>query len=56
MEPASDDRRVEIVPEPDPAERDAIVRAATSAKASSEPRTAWWREGVRENLRERPER
>ena len=47
-----------MTPEPRPDERAALVEALTGAVvASGDPeRTAWWREGVRENLGEPPER
>ena len=42
---------LEIVPDPDPAERMAI--AAALARSGDEAGTsAWWRRGVRENLAE----
>jgi hypothetical protein len=42
---------LEITPEPPPEEREALERAL--ARLLAEPareRSAWWREGVRENL------
>jgi hypothetical protein len=48
--------RIEISPEPEPEERDAILRAAARAQASDAGRSAWWREGVRDALRETPAR
>ena len=48
--------RIEISPEPEPEERDAIVRAAARARAEADGRTAWWREGVEDALRETPSR
>jgi len=42
---------IEITPEPSPEERDAIERAlARLLEEGAEQRSAWWREGVAENL------
>jgi hypothetical protein len=42
---------LEIRPEPSPEERKAIERAVGSlADRLPDPRGAWWREGVRENV------
>lgn len=43
-------------PEPTPEEREALARALARAVAPppKSGRTSWWREGVRENLREAP--
>ena len=49
-----DERRIEINPEPEPEERDAILRAAARARAAKDGRSAWWREGVGDALRESP--
>ena len=46
--------RIEISPEPDPEERDAILRAADRARETADGRSAWWREGVRDALSETP--
>jgi hypothetical protein len=46
-----DEPRVEITPEPEPGERDAILRAAAAvAREGDGGRSAWWREGQREAL------
>jgi hypothetical protein len=45
------DVKLEITPEPAPEEREAIERALARLLAESAPEgSAWWREGVRENL------
>jgi hypothetical protein len=42
---------LDIEPEPSPEEREAIERALASRPAApADPRGAWWREGVRENV------
>lgn len=43
---------LDVRPEPEPEEREAIARAlAETARPQAAPeRTAWWREGVRENV------
>jgi hypothetical protein len=42
---------LEIRPEPPPEEREALERAlARLLEDPVEPRSAWWREGMRENL------
>ena len=42
---------LEIEPEPTPEEREALERALGSlAHEAVDPRGAWWREGVRENV------
>ncbi|HEX2045664.1 MAG TPA: hypothetical protein VHF23_08570 [Gaiellaceae bacterium] len=42
---------LEIVPEPPPDGREAVERALARLLAEGEdPRSAWWRAGVRENL------
>jgi len=42
---------LEIEPEPTPEEREALGRALASLPAGrADPRGAWWREGVRENV------
>jgi hypothetical protein len=44
---------LEITPDPPPEEREAVERALARLLAEpSEGRSAWWREGVRENLRD----
>jgi hypothetical protein len=50
------EQRIEISPEPEPEERDAILRAAARARETADGRSAWWREGVREGLEETPSR
>lgn len=43
--------QLEIEPEPSSEEREALKRAlAALAAPSADPRGAWWREGVRENV------
>ena len=43
--------QLEIEPEPSSEEREALERAlAALAAPSADPRGAWWREGVRENV------
>jgi hypothetical protein len=44
--------RVEIVPEPEPEEREAILLAAALVRQPPDGRGAWWREGLREALGE----
>lgn len=47
----------EIAPEPSPAEREAIDEALARLLAEpDEPRSAWWREGVREAINPEEER
>jgi hypothetical protein len=42
---------IDIEPEPSPAEREAIERALAARPVEpADPRGAWWREGVRENV------
>jgi hypothetical protein len=43
---------ISVTPEADPADRRAIVEALARVRtdAVDSGRTAWWREGVRENL------
>ena len=42
---------VEIAPEPEPEEREALERAlARLLSDPPDPRSAWWREGVREGV------
>jgi hypothetical protein len=41
---------LEIVPEPDPAERHSITEAVAADLIADFPPSAWWRRGVRENL------
>ena len=42
---------LEIRPEPSPEEREALERAlARLLEEPAETRSAWWREGMRENL------
>jgi hypothetical protein len=42
---------LEIEPEPTPEEREALERALASLPhEAADPRGAWWREGVRENV------
>ena len=42
---------LEIVPEPEPAERRAIAEAlAAEPRSDDDARTDWWRRGVTENL------
>ena len=48
--------RIEISPEPEPEERDAILCAAARAREAADGRSAWWREGVEDGLREAPSR
>ncbi len=45
---------IEIAPDPPPGERRALVEALAVAPAEPDGtgRSAWWREGVREALRE----
>jgi hypothetical protein len=50
------DPQIEISPEPEPDERDAILRAAARARETADGRSAWWREGVEDALRETPTR
>jgi hypothetical protein len=43
---------LEITPEPPPDEREAVERALTRLLAEPrDARGAWWREGIRENVR-----
>jgi hypothetical protein len=43
--------QLEIEPEPTPEEREALARALAARSAPQlDPRGAWWREGVRENV------
>ncbi|MDQ4018596.1 MAG: hypothetical protein M3188_02030 [Actinomycetota bacterium] len=45
--------KLEVVPEPDPAERRAIAEALVPGpQAEDDGRSAWWRRGVDENLEE----
>lgn len=48
---------IEVRPEPTPEEREAIARALARSLAPppERERSGWWREGVRENVREAPE-
>jgi hypothetical protein len=47
---------VQWSPEPTPEEREALELALARALAErSEPRSAWWREGVRESVSPEPE-
>jgi hypothetical protein len=48
---------LDVRPEPEPEEREAIARAlAETARPPAAPeRTAWWREGVRENVDAAPD-
>ena len=48
--------RIEISPEPEPEECDAILRAAARAREAADGRSAWWREGVEDALRQTPTR
>jgi hypothetical protein len=42
---------LEITPEPSPEEREALEQALARLLAEpGDPRSAWWREGVSENL------
>lgn len=43
---------LDIRPEPEPEEREAIARALAEAQRppAENGRTAWWREGVQENV------
>jgi hypothetical protein len=42
---------LEITPEPSPEEREALERALARLLAGpDDPRSAWWREGISENL------
>jgi hypothetical protein len=48
---------LEIAPEPDDVETAAIAKALEAASAKPQSgRSAWWQEGQREALRERPTR
>lgn len=43
--------QLEIEPEPTPEEREALAQALAARSAPpADPRGAWWREGVRENV------
>jgi hypothetical protein len=47
---------VQWIPEPTPEEREALELALARALAErSEPRSAWWREGVLESVSPEPE-
>ncbi|MGH3023152.1 MAG: hypothetical protein ACRDNI_05805 [Gaiellaceae bacterium] len=47
---------LDVTPEPDPEEREALERALAPFLAGPpDPRSEWWREGVRENLGISPE-
>ena len=42
---------IEVTPEPSPDEREALERAlARLLEEPAEPRSPWWREGIRESL------
>ena len=43
---------MDIVPEPSPEEREAIMAALAKARARADHRDDWWRAGVVENLEE----
>ena len=49
---------LEITPEPPPREREAVERALARLLGAErpEPRSVWWREGVRESVVAGPER
>ena len=48
---------LDVRPEPTPEEREALAQAlaGTAAPPPESGRSAWWRAGVRENVREAPE-
>jgi hypothetical protein len=47
----------EITPEPTPEEREALEEAlARLLEPPADARTAWWRQGLEENVREEDER
>jgi hypothetical protein len=42
---------IDITPEPDPAQREALAEAVIGAlERPADPWGGWWREGVRENV------